>query len=151
MARLGTMPSTTREIAHHPLRQQRLLRRLLLHLSNVKACMTSFNRLQILSRRLITRLPKCRRKKKQIVWIGRPMPKIRVHSRLNAFVYSFNVRSHCATTTTWLLNVLTSSRCSTGKLSWSVQKPVDRCIISITLILPSVKYPLPHILATHNF
>ena len=113
--------------------------------------MTSFNWLKVLSCRLVTRLPKCRQKKKQIMQIGRPIPNIRVHLRLNAFIYSFNMRICCATTTTWLLNVLTSSRCSTGKLSWSMQKPVDRHIISIILILPSIRYPLPHILATRNF
>ena len=150
MAHPGTMPSATGEIVHDPLHCRRFLRRLPpeLRLSNVKACMSSFNRLPILSRRLVTRLPKCRRRKKQIVQIGRPTPNIRVHSMSNAFVYSFNVRSRFATTTNWLLNVLMSSRCSTGKLNWNVQKLVDQCITSIILIPPSVKYSFLHILAT---
>jgi hypothetical protein len=66
-------------------------------LSNIKACTTSSNWLQILRPRLVTRLRKCRQKKEGVMLIARPTPNGRVHLRLNTFAYNFNVRSRYTT------------------------------------------------------
>lgn len=84
---------------NHPLHLKKHLPNPLLEncLSNIKACMTSSNWLQILRPRLITRLRKCRQKKEGIVLITRPTPNGRMHLRLNTFAYNFNMRSRYVT------------------------------------------------------